>query len=44
MDETQEWEVLQKEGQKLVQRDRSKDNGKKKNETQAKVISERIYD
>ena len=37
MDEAQEWEVLQKEGQKLVQRDRSKDNGKKKMKLKQKL-------
>lgn len=37
MDETQEWEILQKEGQKLLQRDRSKDYGTKKMKLKQKL-------
>lgn len=37
IDETQEWEILQKEGQKLLQRDHSKDYSKKKMKIKQKL-------
>lgn len=37
IDETQEWEILQKEGQKLLQRDHTKDYAKKKMKIKQKL-------
>nr|WP_231557742.1 RecX family transcriptional regulator [Tetragenococcus muriaticus] len=37
IDESQEWETLQKEGQKLLKRDRSNDSSKKKMKLKQKL-------